>query len=173
MVEQRYKSASTSIRKPNIKLAKILAKHFGKNGDVVLDYGGGKYDTATDYLAKFGIVNYIYDPFNRSEMENRFALERFGYDFVMLSNVLNVIAEGEVRNHIIKKTWEYLKPDGKLLVKIYEGDRSGILKANEKRNSCQMNRDLKFYFWEVIEVFGLDKTEMVWLDGKQIIVATK
>lgn len=173
MVEQKYKSASTSIKKPNIRLAKILAKFYATSGDTVLDYGGGKYDIATDYLTGFGIINIIYDPFNRDEMANQKAMEKMDYDFVMLSNVLNVIAEKSVRLLVIEDARKHLKAGGQLLVKVYEGDGSGILKVNEKRNSCQVNQKIRFYYWEVAAVFGAANTKLLKQDGVPIIVATK
>ena len=172
MVEQKYKSASTSMNKKHpAKLGKILCKHYASAGDTVLDYGGGKYDMTEIYLAANGIICNIYDPFNRDEEINSAALGKFDYDWAMLSNVLNVVAEKPIRLQILENVKKHLREDGILLVKVYEGDGSGILKVNEKRNSCQVNQKIRFYFWEVAAVFGAANTKFASHEGTKIIVA--
>ncbi len=173
MVEQKYKSASTSMNKNKpAKLGRILCEHFATAGDTVLDYGSGKYDTTEIYLAANGIICNVYDPFNRDEEINSMAMGEFDYDWAMLSNVLNVVAEKPVRLMILEDVKKHLKDEGILLVKVYEGDRTGILKVNEKKNSCQMNQKIKFYYWEVAAVFGEQNTQYATRNGTRIIMAT-
>lgn len=173
MVVQKYKSACTSVNaKCKVpRLAKVLPEWL-EGASTVLDYGGGKYDTATDYLWGFRIMNHIYDPFNRDQYENIRAMVREGYDAAMLSNVLNVIMEPEIRMEAIVRVWEHLKVGGILFVNVYEGDKSGILKVNEKRNSCQLNRRLKEYLPEIRIVFG-DSTCIKRTKGVEYIYARK
>ena len=172
-LEQKYLSAATCVRKKTVKLSKILVKYYAAEGDWVLDWGGGKYDTATEYLKEHGIVNVIYDPYNRSESENQIALAKVDYDFVMISNVLNVVAERDVRLVMLDDAKKHLKKDGTLLVKVWEGDGSGVLKANEKKNSCQMNQPIGFYASEIAAVFGMENTNIVKAEGCKIIEAIK
>lgn len=172
MTEQKYKSASTSMNKKQPAwLGKILGKYYATSGDTVLDYGGGQFDTTTKYLEELGITNVIYDPYNQDGESNRKALGKNDYDFAMLSNVLNVIAEREVRLLIIEDAKKHLRKGGTLLIKVYEGDGSGTLKVNKKRNSCQLNQKIRFYFWEVAAMFGAANTHFASHQGKKIIVA--
>ena len=173
MAEQKYKSATTSIKKKVPFLSRILQEYYASEGDVVLDYGGGKYDTATDFLKEFGITNVIYDPYNREPEENAQALAKDDYDFVVLSDVLNVVAEKQIRKEIIQDAWRHLREGGILLVKIYEGDGSLIIKVNEKRNSCQLNQDTYFYFWEIRDEHLFRNIKLLTKDGKKIIEAIK
>ena len=39
-----------------------------------LDYGGGKFDNATEYLAEMNVTSLVYDPFNRSSDHNKMVL---------------------------------------------------------------------------------------------------
>lgn len=38
------------------------------------DYGGGKFDNATEYLAEMNVTNLVYDSFNRSSDHNKMVL---------------------------------------------------------------------------------------------------
>ena len=60
---QEFTSAKTSINKNKVPALFKLAVF--KPDTVNLDYGGGKFDTATEYLKKFNVTNLIYDPYNR------------------------------------------------------------------------------------------------------------
>ena len=62
---------------------------------VNLDYGGGKYEKATEYLATQGVKNYVIDPYNRTKAHN---MESFNntilgeqLDSITCLNVLNVL----------------------------------------------------------------------------------
>ena len=175
MENQKYTSKETSINKHKVPaLVRAFAKvcEDTKTTDLdILDYGGGKYDTATEYLAKFGLRNHIYDPYNRTPEENKAALENWEYDVVLLSNVLNVIAEPGVRNHILHEIYDHLSYGGLLLVKVYEGNRSGIMTVNEKNNSCQLNKKLSEYIPELVHVFGENFVIRRTVNGVQIILA--
>lgn len=154
-MNQKYKSSTTSINSTKVpalfrKQEKYgLFEPFSHN----LDYGGGKYDTATNYLDLFGVVNHVYDPYNRSDRENQAALAKTDYDTATLSNVLNVIAEKEIRLDILRTVKEHLKNEGALYITVYEGTKSGIASFNEKRDSYQLNKKLVDYLAEIKEVF--------------------
>jgi len=177
MENQKYTSKGTSMNKHKVpKLATAIARRCQDikiSGLNILDYGGGKFDTATEYLAKFGLKNNIYDPYNRTPEENKAALSVISYDMVMMSNVLNVIAEPGVRNHIIHDAYNHLRIGGVLAIKVYEGNRSGIMTVSEKRGSCQLNKKTSDYIPEVIHVFGERQVTCEYLYGVKIIFATK
>ena len=152
---QKYTSASTSINKN--KVPAIFKKiDWYRHGSEVknLDYGGGKYDTATEYLRKtWSVENFIYDPYNRGKLFNDFTLKQTPYDTATLSNVLNVVLEEEARLFILNHIKTLLKPTGVLHITVYEGSRTGIATVNSKRNICQLNRPLRDYLDEVKKVF--------------------
>ena len=177
MENQKYTSKETSMNKHKVpKLATAIARRCQEikiSGLNILDYGGGKYDTATECLAKFGLKNNIYDPYNRTPEENKEALSVFNYDMVMMSNVLNVIAEPGVRNHVIHDAYDHLRIGGVLAIKVYEGNRSGIMTVSEKRGSCQLNKKTSDYIPEVVHVFGERQVTCENLYGVKIIFAMK
>lgn len=144
--EQKFCSAGTSIN--GKKVPAVFKKVSWKRGTRNLDWGGGKYDTATVYMNSLGCKNVIYDPFNRTEEENEKALSDAPYDTVTVSNVLNVIKEEDVRIKTVREAMRNLKKGGKMYVTIYEGDGSG--EGRETKKDCwQNNEKLQFYVQEL------------------------
>ena len=97
-----------------------------KKGATNLDLGGGQNNTATNYLAKHGVTNLVYDP-RRSSMHNEHVLKYVAaspVDTVTVNNVLNVIQEKEARLTVIKLAAKVLKPEGSAYFLIYEGNKS-------------------------------------------------
>ncbi len=114
-----------------------------------LDWGGGKYDIASTYLAtKYGIVNHIYDPYNRSEEHNEYVLTRHQYDSATMSNVLNVIKNAKDRKRTVDRCLRHLKIGAKLYITVYEGDKSGVGRVT-KDDCWQENRRLISYVDEL------------------------
>jgi hypothetical protein len=123
-VEQEITSAATST---NIRPKTISMVEWTPNS-VNLDYGGGKYDTATDALKGLSVTNLVYDPYNRSREHNKNVLSyalKNGVDTVTVNNVLNVIKEPEIRSNVISDAKKFLKKGGKAYFLIYAGDKSG------------------------------------------------
>lgn len=116
---------------------------------VNLDYGGGKYDTATIYLAAIGITNHVFDPYNRSESHNKSVLLN-EFDSVTVLNVLNVIADRSERVQVIREAYSRLKVGGLFIIQIYEGNRSGV-GAVTKSKTYQHNHRMEDYFDEIKE----------------------
>lgn len=88
-------SAATSIRQVASGLKKLVVGIAVKD-DVNLDYGGGRYDDGTEYLAQYGITNLVYDPFNCSESHNQNVLNILNNkkaDTATCLNVLNAIQD--------------------------------------------------------------------------------
>ena len=99
-----------------------------KKGATNLDLGGGQYNTATNYLARHGVTNLVYDPL-RSSMHNEHVLKYVAanpVDTVTVNNVLNVVQEKEERLTIIELAAKVLKPEGTAYFLIYEGNKSGV-----------------------------------------------
>lgn len=170
---QKYTSKLTSI---NSKKVPLLFKAVPDDcwGQLNFDLGGGKYDTATEYLKQFGCKNLIYDPYNRTEEWNREIIDRLvgnRVDTATLSNVLNVILEKENRIKVLKSCYNRLKDNGVLFIGVYEGNRTGVVSIYKERNSCQLNCKLRCYLEEVLEVF---KTAVIKNhNGKSLIWAFK
>ena len=96
---------------------------------VNLDIGGGQFNLATDYLAKHGVRNLVYDPFRRGAEHNDLILKLVDenpVDTVTVNNVLNTIREESERLKVIRLAAKALKPGGTAYFLIHEGDRSGL-----------------------------------------------
>lgn len=159
---QRHTSARTSRSQvPALHRALLKADLFGRrNGDI----GGGKYDLATKAL-KRRCLNIVYDPFNRSEAHNHWALLQLhrGTDTVTVANVLNVIRERKARQEVIQLAVETSLT---AYFTVYQGDRSG--RGRLSRDGWQAHRRLKSYLPEIRQVFG-DEVEIVTIAGLRVI----
>ena len=93
MVDQEYDSAATSIN--SSKLPAIYRMINLEPGGLYVDFGGGRWDNAVEYIKDKGATLVVYDPYNRSAEHNKEVLrilrENGGADAAVNSNVLNVI----------------------------------------------------------------------------------
>ena len=162
--EQKISSANTSIN--SAKLPVIFNKVRFNPGELNLDFGGGKFDNATEYLAQQGVESLVYDPYNRTAKHNAEVLARVrengGADTITLSNVLNVIAEPEARLAVLRNCKKLLKSGGTLYITVYEGTGKGD--ERETKAGYQLNRKTADYIDEIASVFS-----NVTLKGKLII----
>ena len=160
--QQEFDSGDTS-QKQNPSaitfLIKRLANHL-KEGNINADIGGGKYDLGSKLLSAVGIENLIYDPYNQRQDHNSMVVKRIQdhqAPTVTISNVLNVIKEPEVRNHVLKQARNAVSEDGVVVISIYlgpEGNEKGrMTKDKEGRKCWQNNQPTKFYIPEVQAVF--------------------
>lgn len=141
-MNQRYTSARTSI---NHRLPAVYGK-LAKEGITLtncLDYGCGRY------FDEYGFENVVgYDPFNYPVVEN--IVNGKHYSEGVLSNVLNVIAEEDVRSEILS-TFAALCDT--VYITVYTGNNSGV-GAPSGEDSYQLNRPLKDYVEEVARHFS-------------------
>ena len=100
--KQEFTSKDTSINKGKVPALFSNSSINWKSGTRNLDIGGGKFDTATNYLKQAGVENFIYDKFNRSTEHNQNVLKVKEFDTATLSNVLNVIKEQDVQETLVK-----------------------------------------------------------------------
>jgi SAM-dependent methyltransferase len=119
------------------------------SGDKNLDIGGGKYDDNTEWLSKFGIKNYVIDPFQRT-LDHNVSILRLGrllggFDSVSLMSVLNVIPDSKDRIKVLQLAHRNLKERGRLFIKIWKGPGT--------EGKFQMNKDTTFYLDQVREIF--------------------
>lgn len=167
--EQEFSSAATSIN--GSKLPAIFKLVDFHANTLNLDYGGGKFDNATEYLKTLGVTNLIYDKFNRTPQHNqeviRAVRENGGADTCTLSNVLNVIKEESIRHEILVNIHKLLKSDGILYITVFEGQPGQ--KEGPTKSGYQLARKTSEYIDEVANVFGEDN---VTRRGK-LIVARK
>ena len=165
---QTYTSANTSVNKN--KVPKVFRKVHWDIGERNLDYGGGKYDTASDFLMKeYGAYNLIYDPFNRTrEHNNEVLVELYthgGADTCTISNVLNVIDEKLDRLIALQIAKTLMKSKGMAFITVYEGDKSGV-GGRTGKDQWQNNLPLSAYLDEVKEVF-----DRAYIDRGMIVAA--
>lgn len=111
-----------------------------------LDFGGGRFDTGTQWLEEKGITNIIFDPYNRSYEQNTIALLQ-PYDSVTILNVLNVVPNKSERKSILYKALQYT--NSFMLISVYQGNRSGV--TSQSHLGYQLNQKLDFYEKEILQ----------------------
>ena len=170
--EQLYDSADTSINVSKKPAGYNELKKRGeiKDGDVIVDIGGGRFDNLVEDAAEEGATVKVYDPFNRTPEHNAAVVDsvRDGQaDMAMSHNVLNVIQEDKNIIDIAAQAENALKPNGKAHFSVYEGDGKGVGKVTTK--GYQRNEKTQAYVPLIEQVFGKGN---VTKRGK-IITATK
>lgn len=147
---QQYTSADTSLN----QIPSIFKRVQWHQGTTNIDIGGGRFNTATDYMKEQGVNNIVFDSFNRDTEHNRNAFDKIKAkgDTVTVANVLNVIKEGEIRDNVILQAAKALKPDGTAYFGIYEGSGTGEGKATSK--GWQNNRKTADYVAEIAKHFN-------------------
>lgn len=106
-------------------------------GTINLDYGGGRYDKAVEWLKQVEVMNLVFDPFNRSQEHNREVLdiiqEAGGADSCTCCNVLNVIDGDKAKITALKNIKRLVKTGGKVYIQTYEGsDKDKVEVQNDK-----------------------------------------
>ncbi len=152
-VDQKYSSAKTSIN--STKLPAIYKMINFTPGTVGIDYGGGKFDNARNWLAEQDVELWVYDPYNRTSEENRQAVKAVrqngGADFAICSNVLNVIAEDSARLNVLRNIKNLVKSGGDIYITVYEG--KGNSEEGETKSGYQRNRKTADYLDEIQQIF--------------------
>lgn len=143
-MNQKYSSKDTSVNSAKLPAIYNLRSEQLKEKEI-LDIGGGKYDIAKVWGAQNGSQVTIYDKFNRSEKENNEALAVQKYDVAIISNVLNVICEPEIRQSLVQLATEKAPIT---YITVYEGNGSGV-GAVSKKDCWQENRKTKDYVKEI------------------------
>lgn len=155
---QAFDSADTSINSG--KLPTVYSKIEFPTGCTALNYGGGKFDNTIEFGIVNGFTDLIFDPFNRSHEWNTAVVKSIsenGVDLAVLSNVLNVIKEANVRGFVLEVLANTLNDNKPLFITVYEGNRTGCGRQTSK-SAWQENRKLKEYTAEVKEHFAHVKT---------------
>lgn len=138
-------------------------------GSVNFDLGGGKYDTATDYMKGLGVENVVFDPANRGFDYNMQSLKRIeelgGADTVTVNNVLNVLKGADIILSVIQQAAECVKPDGQVIFQIYTGNKLGIGgRPKSKPDQYQQHKTADRYVPLIYRYFN-----KVYLKGEYIV----
>lgn len=127
---QQYSSERTSINSG--KVPQAFTTYQDKIGFVprslILDYGGGKFDTAVEYMARYGSKVLIYDKYNRTAEHNKMVMTAVRHrkpDYIVCCNVLNVIQENNVVELVVRTIKRLSGANTVVIFKIHEGDGSG------------------------------------------------
>lgn len=155
---QTISSAKTSINQVPALHKKIITNLKGN----VLDYGCGKYDTGKLWLENNNknINVWCYDPYNRSKIENNKIIDKF--DFVICSNVLNVIKEKMERKKLINDILQKLNKGGCAFFSIYNAKKSKNYRETKDfygqptTKGWQNCQPLSFYYDEINEIVECD-----------------
>lgn len=146
-MKQKYSSANTSINKLG-RLYRIVGEQLTtKDVPTVLDFGAGKYRKGTEYLKEKGFTVDSYEPsLGDSKPTGK-------YRAILLSNVLNVIAEDEIILDILKQCKDMLVDENSaVLITVYEGDKTG--KGKPSKEDCyRRNMKTKDYTELLSKVF--------------------
>lgn len=161
---QTFSSAKTSIRQISKPYKTHLDKFGFRKNALILDYGGGKYDDAKDFMAKYGFNVLVYDPYNRSADHNKMVMSAVAKrkpDYIICANVLNVIKENAIVDDVIKRIKRISGPDTVCIFSVYEGNRTGHGKQSGP-DQYQRNQKtdsyipmISKYFPHVIKRYGL------------------
>ena len=152
-VDQEYDSAATSINSKKLPAIYNLVEFHP--GELALDYGGGKFDNAVNYLKDKDVTLLVYDPYNRTAEHNKEVLsiirDNRGVDVAVCSNVLNVIKEPEARINVLQNIKRLVKSGGDVYITVYEGTGNG--NEGPTKSGYQLNRKTVGYMEEVQSVF--------------------
>lgn len=155
-LEQRFTSAKTSLPKnePSLYKSAVFQSSL-KRGGQNLDIGAGRTEYATKLLAEKGVKNATFDPFNRPQEVNARIIRDITsgkrFNTVTAANVLNVIAEPEVRDNVILEAAKAVSPNGRVFFDVYTAPRAGEVKG---RDSFQTGMKPQEYIPEIEKHFG-------------------
>lgn len=168
--EQKYTSKKTS--RPQVpKLHKdMVKKKFWKDKSVNLDYGGGGYDLASDFVHNLGVLNLVYDPFWRDKKHNQrvenYLIHNGGADSATCANVLNVLSTPQIRRTAIENIHHFLKDGCYAYFSFY---RLSGAQEGPTTNGYQLHRKTAEYLPEIEAVFGHDNVT----SNSDMIIARK
>ena len=173
--KQLYDSAATSINefKRPAGYNKLKKRGEIKDGDVIVDIGGGRFDNLVQDAAEEGATVKVYDPFNRTPEHNAAVVDSIKdgqADMAMSHNVLNVIKEDENIFNVVEQAENAIKPKGKAHFSVYEGSKADREKgARQTSKGWQRFQTTSEYLPFVEKVFGKNNVTL----KDSIITATK
>jgi len=170
--EQEFDSAETS----QSQIAATFKNISFPAGSLIVDYGGGRYDHAIEYLKKKDVICAVYDPFNRTKEYNKQTMavvkEAGGADYVTCNNVLNVIKEDEVRLSVLKNIDRIIKPGGTIYFLIHEGskeDREKGARMTKQKTVTKDGKEVVSKSWQNFQKaeWYMDAIQSIWPQAKR------
>ena len=149
MTKKIVTSANTSIN----HTPSLIKKFHSQLGSSNLDWGGGKYDTTTDFMASVGKTNVVYDPYNRTIDQNTSAMAQ-SITSITCANVLNVIKKDSHLTRCLEDLKAHSLANGgvPIFFSVYPGDRTGV-GTNTKKDCFQRNTTMSDYKTIVTKTF--------------------
>jgi hypothetical protein len=157
MVYSGIESKNTSRNQIPSGIKRLVDWKLCKPGGINLDYGGGKYEKSTIYLAKHGIRNLIYDPGHYDDKYNKDILESCllngGANSATMLNVLNIIPTQEERISAVENMFKHMHRSAVAIIGVYEKRKDG----NQEYTGMgwQNNQPLTFYENELHKHFSM------------------
>lgn len=169
---QAYDSAATSINKNKNPAGYTKLKKQGvfKEGQTVVDIGGGKFDNVVDEMAEEGVTVKVYDPFNRTPEHNAQVASEVAdgkADVAVSNNTLNVIQEPENMSRVIQQAHNAIPTGAKAYFTVYEGSKDSV--GKETTQGYQRNEPVTSYIPRLEQVFGEGNVER----KGDLLIATK
>lgn len=155
---QKVTSKNTSINSSRLpKGIGYLLASYDIEGKTVLDYGCGKFSNSDDAISSAGGSYIPFDPYNQPYEVNERAtlLSCNGVDYIVCSNVLNVIKEDSALNETVNRLNLLLKKrkECMLILTIYEGNKSKV--GNITRADQYQRNELNISYRKIFEQRGL------------------
>lgn len=151
-MKQITTSAETS--RPQIARGiKIALQNAAPWKQIILDFGAGKYSLAQDFVEESGHIYLAYDPYNRSEAENRYALAiaMKHCDIITVNNVLNVLDAPHIVHSVLAQIELIASSNTTVIFTVYEGNKSG--RGEYTKCGYQMNWKLEKYLPYILAHF--------------------
>ncbi|ELP6119205.1 TPA: hypothetical protein I7730_14710 [Vibrio vulnificus] len=128
--KQSCTSKKTSINSNKLPKGISALSDLPMGGKIVFDYGCGRFLNSRQFVSDLGGLYLGFDPFNRTSFENQVSLMYWfsgRVDYIVCSNVLNVISEDDLVQDICTKVLDKVVECGAVaLFTVYEGNKSGI-----------------------------------------------
>lgn len=162
--DQEFTSKDTSIAQVAALHTELLNSDIFQDGQIVLDWGGGKYDLSKNKIENEKKLKfYVHDEFNRSKEHNQHVesevLKAGGADIITIANVLNVIKEKSERIKTLQNAKKFLKKNGKVYINVYNAVRIPNYEETKEyvgqptSKGWQNAQPLSFYVPEIQQVF--------------------
>lgn len=184
MNTQTITSAKTSIKQipavvKSTLFDKLVNSAFVNSGvnPSILNYGCGKYPELSEayLLDKFPSVEVSnYDPYNQPQDVNKASMDKV-YDLTVAANVLNVINSDAALYAAIVNMASHTRIYGRIIISVYEGDKTGVGKLTMHGDSFQRNLPTEGYMSLIRDALSYQSFGVFYVErcGKYIVLTRK